>query len=145
MLILRINTPFIDGRYCGNNVYVQVLLNCHTLFYCFIYVFNVINTYYLHAIYIFWSIGIWKRGIYKLNYMKCFIHRNIVSRKTVIIVCKQFNFINFVAMSFYNTSKALDFKPDDNCVSPCGQTGRGQARVNFVVMATWNPTRRVTL
>jgi len=39
-------------------------------------------------------------------------------------------------MSFH-ISKDLDFKPDDNCVSPLGQTIRGQAGINFIVKATW--------
>jgi hypothetical protein len=44
-----------------------------------------------------------------------------------------------VAMSFH-ISKDLDFKPDDNCVSPLGQTMRGQAGINFTVKATWSLT-----
>jgi len=40
-----------------------------------------------------------------------------------------------VTMSFH-ISKDLDFKPDDNCVSPLGQTMRGQAGINFTVKAT---------
>jgi len=41
-----------------------------------------------------------------------------------------------VAMSLHNTSTDLDFQSDDNCVSPFGQTRRGQAHVNLTVMAT---------
>jgi hypothetical protein len=36
----------------------------------------------------------------------------------------------------------LDFKPDDNCMSPLGQIVRGQAHINFIVTATGPPTRR---
>jgi hypothetical protein len=53
------------------------------------------------------------------------IHRSIVTCKRCIVVCKQYlgmYFINVVAMSFHNISNNLDFKPDDNCSSPFGQT-----------------------
>jgi hypothetical protein len=53
--------------------------------------------------------------------------------------------MNFVAMSFHNISKGIDFKPDDNCASHWSQTRMGQARINFVVMATWIPTRSSSL
>jgi ATP-dependent protease Clp ATPase subunit len=57
--------------------------------------------------------------------------RNVICKRSVVIcnrcivVCKQYldmNFMNVVATSFHNISKDLDFKPDDNCVSPLGQT-----------------------
>jgi hypothetical protein len=64
--------------------------------------------------------------------------------KRGIVVCKQyldsFNFMN-VAMSFHNISKDLNVKPDDNCMSPLGQTISGQAHINFIVMATGPPTQ----
>jgi len=40
-----------------------------------------------------------------------------------------------VAMSIH-ISKELYFQPDDNCVSPVGQTIRGQAGISFIVKAT---------
>jgi hypothetical protein len=43
--------------------------------------------------------------------------------------------MNVEAMSFRNISKDLDFRPDDNCLSPIGQSMRGQTRINFIVMA----------
>ena len=58
--------------------------------------------------------------------------------KLIIVVCKQSwhnSFMNIVTVYFHNISKDLDFKPDDNCVSPLGQTGRVQKRINFMVMA----------
>ena len=36
------------------------------------------------------------------------------------------------ALSFYNTSRDLDFRPDDKCVSPLGQTIRGKGRGGVV-------------
>jgi len=48
--------------------------------------------------------------------------------------------MNVIAMSLHNISTDLDFKPDDNHMSPFGQTRRGQAPINFIVMATWTPT-----
>jgi len=44
--------------------------------------------------------------------------------------------MNVVAMSSHNTSTKLDFRSDDNCVSPLGQTRRGQAPIKFTVTAT---------
>jgi hypothetical protein len=48
----------------------------------------------------------------------------------------QFNFMNAVAMSFHNISKDLDFKLDDNCVSPLVRSDKGQAPISFIVTAT---------
>ena len=53
--------------------------------------------------------------------------------------------MNIVAVSLHNTSTDLDFKSDDNCVSPLGQTGRGQATIKFTVTATWTPNRSISL
>jgi len=64
--------------------------------------------------------------------------------------CKQyFSFDNFVIFSFMSMvpiiSQDVDFKPDNNYVSPQGQTRLGQAHVKFIVIATRTPTRSGSL
>jgi hypothetical protein len=49
--------------------------------------------------------------------------------------------LTVLKMPFHNISKNLGLKPDDKCVSPFGQTVRGQAVRNFV-LATWPKNRR---
>jgi len=44
--------------------------------------------------------------------------------------------MNVVAMSFHSISKDLNFKPDDNCMSPLGLTMWGHALINFIFMTT---------
>jgi len=41
-----------------------------------------------------------------------------------------------VTLSFHIISKGLDFKPDDNCMLPLGQTARGKVRIDFITIAT---------
>jgi hypothetical protein len=52
MILLNNKTRFIDGGYCGNSAYIQVLRNSfiQVLIHCFIYVLYIIYTYYVHAI-----------------------------------------------------------------------------------------------
>jgi len=48
-----------------------------------------------------------------------------------------------VAISFYNISRNLDFRSDDNCVSPLGQTIKADSHIACRAYAVPPPGRAV--
>jgi len=122
--------------FCGLVVY-----RCHILYTGFTYVVYII----LHKL--TW-LHIKERNIqvhlYEMLCTEKYCHMKYsYCRKQA--VPSQSNFMNVVAMQSLNIFKDLDFKLDDNCMSPWGQSRRGKLCINFIVMATWTPTRSGSL
>jgi hypothetical protein len=130
------------------NCYIQVLRNCYiqvllkscipmllnsyikVFLKCFIQTLQIIYMYYLHAIYTYIDVLSYEADECTSAIIWIVIYIEILSHVRQLLLyinsTLTLNFMNFVAMSFHNISKALDFKPDDNCVSTCGQTRRGR-------------------